>query len=47
MDFESRSEKFGKGMHRNVASGPRWLIGAVIFLAVTGVVAYLLMRAIS
>lgn len=47
MEFESRNQKFGKGMHRDVANGPRWLIGAVVFLAVTGVLAYLMLRAIS
>lgn len=47
MDFESRNEKFGKGMHRDVHSGPKWLLGAVVFLVVTGVLTYLMLRAIS
>lgn len=47
MEFESRNEKFGKGMHRDVANGPRWLLGAVVFLTVTGVLTYLMLRAIS
>lgn len=47
MEFESRNEKFGKGMHRGVDSAPRWLIGALVFLVVTGVLTYLMLRAIS
>lgn len=47
MEFENRNEKFGKGMHRSVGSGPRWLLGAVVFLVVTGVLAYLMLKAIS
>lgn len=47
MEFESRNERFGKGMHRDVISGPKWLIGAVVFLAITGVLAYLMLKAIS
>lgn len=47
MEFESRNEKFGKGMSRDVASGPRWLLGVVVFLVVTGVLTYLMLRAIS
>lgn len=46
MEFESRNEKFGKGMHRDVHSAPRWLIGALIFLVVTGVFTYLMLRAL-
>ena len=47
LEFESRNEKFGKGMHRDVINGPAWLIGAVVFLAVTGVIAYLMLKAVS
>ncbi len=47
MEFESRNEKFGKGMHRDVDHGPRWLIGAVVFLVVTGVITYLMLKAVS
>ncbi len=47
LEFESRNEKFGKGMHRDVINGPAWLLGAVVFLVVTGVITYLMLRAIS
>lgn len=47
LDFESRNQKFGKGMSRDVINGPAWLLGAVVFLVVTGLIAYFFLKAIS
>lgn len=47
LEFESRNQKFGKGMHRDVINGPAWLIGAVVFLVVTGVITYFVLKAVS
>ena len=47
LEFESRNQKFGKGMSRDVINGPAWLLGAVIFLVVTGVITYFFLKAIS